>query len=89
VKGYRDGFQYTSPVGSFPTNQYGLYDMGGDVIQWCEDEYRPPGDSRVVRGASWDNAYFGGLLSSYRGNFPPDDRSEDRGFRCVVVLTSP
>ncbi len=36
-----DGYRGTSPVQAFPVNGYGLYDMGGNVWQWCSDWYRP------------------------------------------------
>jgi formylglycine-generating enzyme required for sulfatase activity len=64
---YNDGvFPYTSPVGSFAPNGYGLYDMTGNVNEWCWDWAGPyplspvvdphgpeTGTSRLLRGGSW------------------------------------
>ena len=38
--GGRDKWKYTAPVGSFPANNYGLYDMAGNIYEWCLDEYQ-------------------------------------------------
>jgi formylglycine-generating enzyme required for sulfatase activity len=82
-----DDYTNTSPVGSFGANQFGLYDIGGNVWQWCEDKKNS--EMRVVRGASWGLPDISdSLLSSRRSGAPPGDRRENRGFRCVVVVGS-
>jgi formylglycine-generating enzyme required for sulfatase activity len=86
----------TSPVGQKPANPYGLYDMHGNVWEWCEDVWHgnyngAPNDAtawisggdqslRVIRGGSWSYDPVW-LRSAYRYNFTPDSRSGDLGFR--------
>jgi len=87
IEGYSDGYATTSPVGSFPPNKYGLYDMGGNVWQWCEDMFEPGGASRgserVLRGGSWEGHIRGMMLSSYRFHAVPN--ADHNGFRCVLA----
>ena len=91
TKDYNDDYATTSPVGSFPANAYGLYDMGGNVWQWCEDWFDKDQKERVLRGASWSNSGRNYLLSSYRLRFTPGPRNGDYGFRCVLApaVTAP
>ena len=84
LEGYTDGYATTSPVGSFPANAFGLYDMGGNVWQWCEDWYDQDQKDRVLRGASWHHNAREALLSSYRKHHPGANVDADDGFRCVL-----
>ena len=88
IKEYWDVYPRTSPVGSFDANEYGIYDMGGNVWQWCQGEYESGESWRVLRGASWFNRYPDSLLSSFRGGSTPTRRDVSLGFRVVVARSS-
>ena len=83
-----DGYPRTSPVGSFEANLSGLYDMGGNVWQWCEDWYNAQAQYRVLRGASWGDFNPDYLLASCRFSCAPVGRGVFFGFRCVVAVES-
>jgi formylglycine-generating enzyme required for sulfatase activity len=87
IEAYNDGYPDTSPAGVFKPNEFGLYDLGGNVWEWCEDGYDDKGDTRVLRGASWRTGERDRLLSSRRLDGPPEARGAYVGFR--VVLASP
>ena len=76
-------------MGSFTPTPSGLYDMTGNVWQWCADNYKKSGALRrwgVLRGGSWADYGPGILQSSYRNVVPSDERDVIYGFRCVIAL---
>jgi len=90
----------TTPVGSYPANPWGLYDMHGNVREWCLDWYGdyPAGaasdprgpekaTNRVFRGGGWIN-YAQYCRSAYRYWSSPDNRSVNLGFRPVLSPAS-
>lgn len=75
----------TTKVGSYPRNGFGLYDMHGNVWEWCEDRYNPEASARVLRGGSW---YYNGRFgrSAYRDWYEPDKRFNVFGFRLAASI---
>lgn len=88
LEGYTDGYPTTSPVGTFPANTYGLYDMGGNVWQWVEDWKDKEQKERVFRGGSWSNHGRDNLLLSHREWHTSGTRGNYIGFRCVLSASA-
>jgi formylglycine-generating enzyme required for sulfatase activity len=71
-------------VGSYAPNKLGLYDMHGNVWQWCEDLFTEGASARVIRGGGWH--YDAGYCrAAFRIRFSPVDRSHNLGFRLARV----
>lgn len=97
---YDDGFMYTSPTGSYFSNDYGLYDMSGNVAEWCEDAfyessvpvvwdmnptyYDDKEKRKLVRGGSWKDVAY--FLELGTRNFEYADTTKSFiGFRCAMT----
>jgi len=98
-----DKWRHTSPVKSFPANKFGIFDMIGNVWEWCEDFYlkeyyftitdpnpKGPktGSQRIIRGGSWDSTpEF--LRTALRGKHNPQMKNSNVGFRCAYSKPKP
>ncbi|MBI3583540.1 MAG: formylglycine-generating enzyme family protein [Nitrospinae bacterium] len=98
-KNQNDGYKNTSPVKQYKPNGVGLYDMTGNVWEWCSDWYdvryyseslknNPKGPSsgqyKMYRGGAWNNIPWH-MRASSRNEYERSDRNTNLGFRLVLT----
>jgi formylglycine-generating enzyme len=78
-----DGYLATAPVDAFAPNGYGLYNLSGNVWEWCQDPFAPDHDARAIRGGSYlcHESYCNRYRVAARSSNTPDSSTGNMGFR--------
>ncbi|MDO5644765.1 MAG: formylglycine-generating enzyme family protein [Dermabacter sp.] len=89
-----DGFAATSPVGAYPPNGFGLFDVAGNVWEWCRDAWdvsAGEGSARVIRGGSFlcHDSYCNRYRVAARTSSGADDTSSNKGMRLAMTDSGP
>ncbi len=85
MKGHYDGFRVSCPVKKSGANDWGLYGVGGNVWEWCQDTDDEEGKTRVLKGASWADSAEMFLKTARRSSYTADyNTSKSIGFRIVA-----
>jgi sulfatase modifying factor 1 len=84
-----DGYTGTAPVDAFHPNGYGLYNISGNVWEWCSDWFDQTRRTRSLRGGSYlcHDSYCNRYRVAARTSNTPDSSAGNTGFRCVTDLT--
>ncbi|GHT17151.1 hypothetical protein AGMMS4956_20510 [Bacteroidia bacterium] len=80
---YSDNISHTHPVGQKLPNSIGIYDMSGNVWEWCQD-WHNEGSTRAIRGGSWYIRARYCRVATRGASENPDARGSNGGFRIVL-----
>lgn len=84
IEGYNDGYTRVSPVGTFPPNSLGIYDLAGNAYEWVSDNYSESEDYGVLRGSSLNTYVREHLYVGHRNPMKPSSSKADVGFRILL-----